>query len=217
MKNECASICGGIKKCSTYKRYKEQLSMKKLARTIFTSACVMAVATLSMFNTGAVRLNNGLNGYEASTDIQKRLAAAMDARTQEALTGKTVYPEPGKTMTRELLLSQPKGLYAEGAVYYGYDCRHPNASAPVPLKCLPDLIDFDVRHNMSLVNVPLLMLAGSEADTLYMTQDAFAGATGTADKELFLIEGATHIQTYYMEEYVEKEAAKLSEFFKAKL
>lgn len=75
--------------------------MKKLAKTIFTSACVMAVATLSMFNTGAVRLNNGLNGYEASADIQKRLAAAMDARTQEALTGKTVYPEPGKTMTRE--------------------------------------------------------------------------------------------------------------------
>jgi hypothetical protein len=30
-----------------------------------------------------------------------------------------------------------------------------------------------------------------------MTEDAFAKATGTKDKELFRIEGATHIETYW--------------------
>lgn len=42
------------------------------------------------------------------------------------------------------------------------------------------------------------MIAGSKADTLYMTKDAFAKATGTKDKELFLIDGAIHIETYWV-------------------
>ena len=50
-----------------------------------------------------------------------------------------------------------------------------------------------------------------------MTEDAMKKATGTADKELYIIPGATHIQTYYMPEYVEKERAKIVDFFNKKL
>ena len=56
------------------------------------------------------------------------------------------------------------------------------------------------------------MMAGSKADTYYMTDSAFNLATGTKEKELFLIEGATHIQTYYVPEYVEQAMSKLNEF-----
>ena len=56
------------------------------------------------------------------------------------------------------------------------------------------------------------MLAGSKADTFYMTDEAFQKQTGTADKELFLIPGATHIQTYYVPEYVDMAVNKLVEF-----
>jgi len=38
---------------------------------------------------------------------------------------------------------------------------------------------------MDLISQPLLMMAGSNADTFYMTEQAFAAATGTSDKELF--------------------------------
>ena len=38
-------------------------------------------------------------------------------------------------------------------------------------------------------------------------------ASGKSDKELYEIPGATHIQTYYVPEYVNQEVAKLSEFF----
>ena len=57
------------------------------------------------------------------------------------------------------------------------------------------------------------MMAGSTADALYMSKDAIEKATGTSDKELFLIPGAFHIQTYYVPEYVEMEITKLKEFF----
>jgi fermentation-respiration switch protein FrsA (DUF1100 family) len=57
------------------------------------------------------------------------------------------------------------------------------------------------------------MIAGSAADTLYMTEDAFAKATGTKDKELFRIEGAKHIETYWVPEYVDAALGKLKPFF----
>jgi len=56
-------------------------------------------------------------------------------------------------------------------------------------------------------------MAGSKADTYYMTDDCFNNATGTKEKELFLIPGATHIQTYYVPEYVELAIKKMNEYF----
>lgn len=76
---------------------------------------------------------------------------------------------------------------------------------------------FDVEDRMDLINQPLLMIAGSAADTLYMSEDAFKKATGTADKELYLIDGAAHIKTYWKTEYVAEATNKLSEFFGKRL
>jgi fermentation-respiration switch protein FrsA (DUF1100 family) len=58
-----------------------------------------------------------------------------------------------------------------------------------------------------------LMIAGSKADTKYMTDHAFELATGTKEKEIFLIPEATHIQTYYVPEYVGQVMSKLTEFY----
>jgi fermentation-respiration switch protein FrsA (DUF1100 family) len=81
------------------------------------------------------------------------------------------------------------------------------------MSSLIDLMAFDASANMELINQPLLMMAGSKADTYYMTDAAFLRATGTKDKELFLIPGATHIQTYYVPEYVQQAVKKLNDFF----
>jgi fermentation-respiration switch protein FrsA (DUF1100 family) len=74
-------------------------------------------------------------------------------------------------------------------------------------------MQFDASSNMDLINQPLLMIAGSKADSYYMTDAAFNLATGTKNKELYLIPGATHIQTYYVPEYVDQALNKLNEFF----
>lgn len=72
---------------------------------------------------------------------------------------------------------------------------------------------FDVEDRMDLIDQPLLMIAGDKADTLYMTKDAFAKATGTENKELFLIPGASHIRTYWVPEYVDQAMAQLQKFY----
>lgn len=50
-----------------------------------------------------------------------------------------------------------------------------------------------------------------------MSEDAFKKATGTNNKELYIIPGATHIKTYFVPEYVNKALDKLGDFYKANI
>ena len=58
---------------------------------------------------------------------------------------------------------------------------------------------------------PLLLIAGSEADTRYFSQDAFERAG--EPKELMIVDGASHIDLYYKDEYVPSVAVKLADFY----
>lgn len=171
-----------------------------------------AVATLSMFNTGDVR-KNGLNDSQVDT-IQERLLEASQARAQEAAGGEVLYtPNMMDTMTVEEANALPDGLYKGGYFYYGVDYAHPNSDSSYTVSSLLNLVNFDAVDNAELINQPLLMMAGSEADTLYMTEEVFEAATGTDNKELFLIDGAQHIETYWVPEYVDQAVNKLVEFY----
>lgn len=169
-----------------------------------------AVATLSMFNSGEVR-RNGFQNSGLNT-IQERLKQASDARAQEIAGGKIIYGGV-ESITDEEILKIPTDLYREGYIYYYRTNAHPNSTFIYPLSNLLDLMTWDVSENMDLIHQPLLMMAGTTADTRYMTDEAFAKATKTKSKEIFLIDGATHIQTYWKPEYVEKAVGKLIEFF----
>jgi fermentation-respiration switch protein FrsA (DUF1100 family) len=169
-----------------------------------------AVATLSMFNSGVVRKNGYMNS--AVSTIQQRLNEASEARALEVKEGKVLYI--GDTpITDEMADKMPFDLYREGHYYYNRTHAHPNSTFKYTKSSLLDLMQFDASSNMDLINQPLLMIAGSKADSYYMTDAAFNLATGTKNKELFLIPGATHIQTYYVPEYVNQALIKLNEFF----
>ena len=72
---------------------------------------------------------------------------------------------------------------------------------------------WDATDHIDLINQPLLMIAGSEADSLYMSENAFNLAVNAKDKDLYLLKGATHIDTYWKTEYVEDAVSKLDAFF----
>jgi uncharacterized protein len=188
-------ICGGggysLKAAQTDKRFK-------------------VVATLSMFNSGLVRRNGFMNS-QIST-IQERLKQASEARALEAAGGEVRYAADTK-ITDEMADKMPFDLYREGYYYYNKTHAHPNSTFRYTMSSLLDLMEFDAATNMDLINQPLLMMAGSNADSYYMTDNAFNLATGTKEKELFLIPGATHIQTYYVPEYVDQAMNKLNEFY----
>ena len=187
-------VCGGggysLKAAQTDKRFK-------------------VLATLSVFNSGLVRRNGFMDSGLAT--IQDRLKQASEARALEASGGEVRYTADTK-ITDEMADKMPFDLYREGHYYYNRTHAHPNSKFRYTTSSLLDLMEFDAATNMDLINQPLLMMAGSKADSYYMTESAFKLATGTTEKELYLIPGATHIQTYYVPEYVDKAMTKLNEF-----
>ncbi len=68
--------------------------------------------------------------------------------------------------------------------YYGKTHRHPNSTFEYTRSSLTELMTWDATDDLKLINVPLLMMAGSAADSLYLTEDTIEKATGTNDKEL---------------------------------
>ncbi|HET9599017.1 MAG TPA: alpha/beta hydrolase [Anaeromyxobacteraceae bacterium] len=188
-------ICGGggysLKAAQTDKRFK-------------------AIATLSMFNSGRVR-RNGYNDSQLST-IQARLQQASDARAQETAGGEVRYSGDAN-LTDEQIAKLPFDLYRQGYEYYWKTHAHPGSTFKYTTSSLLDLMRWDATDQIELIDNPLLMMAGSKADSLYMTEDAFAKATGTKDKELFKIDGATHIETYWVPRYVDAATNKLTDFY----
>jgi fermentation-respiration switch protein FrsA (DUF1100 family) len=172
-----------------------------------------AVSTLSMFNSGEVR-RNGFQNSQVAT-IQERLQKASDARAQET-TGKIIYAGVA-SITDEEIAKTPTDLYREGYEYYYRTHAHPNSTFLYTMSSLLDLMTWDASTNMDLINQPLLMIVGSKADTKYMTDEAFPKATNAKSKELFILDGATHIQSYWKPEYVSKAVTKLTDFFNKNL
>lgn len=173
-----------------------------------------AVSTLSMFNSGEVR-RDGFQNSQVST-IQERLQKASDARAQESSGGKIIYAGVA-SITDEEIAKTPTDLYREGYEYYYRTHAHPNSTFLYTMSSLLDLMTWDAATNMDLINQPLLMIVGSKADTKYMTDEAFPKATNARSKEMFVLDGATHIQSYWKTEYVNKAVSKLTDFFNKNL
>src|SRR5690606_31630881 len=162
------------------------------------------------FNSGRVRRNGYVDSQLDS--IQQRSQHASEARAQEAAGGEVLYSGDAN-LTDEQIAKLPFDLYRQGYEYYWKTHAHPNSTFKYTTSSLLDLMRFDATDQIELIQQPLLIIAGSDADSLYMSENAFARATGAQDKELFLIDGATHIETYWVPEYVDQALAKLKAFF----
>ena len=104
-------------------------------------------------------------------------------------------------------------LYREGYDYYRTPrAQHPNSPNRYVFSSLPLQMAFFPFEQLDTISPrPLLVIAGSKADTLFWSQQVYQKAK--EPKELFVVEGATHIDLYDRPQFVTPAVAKLKEFF----
>jgi len=103
-------------------------------------------------------------------------------------------------------------LYRDGYLYYTQIAPNERAMTEFVFTTYAEQMAFFPFADMQAISPrPLLLIAGSEADTLSFSQDAFERAA--EPKELMLVDGASHIDLYYKDEYVPGIAAKLADFY----
>jgi fermentation-respiration switch protein FrsA (DUF1100 family) len=105
----------------------------------------------------------------------------------------------------------------EGWEYYCTDrARHPRSAKVFTWNSVDRIVSFDAFRFIGLIAPrPLLMIVGTKAVTSWMTTDAFANAQ--EPKELFWVDGASHVDLYDMDRFVTPVVSKLGDFFRTEL
>ncbi|MGG6311859.1 alpha/beta hydrolase [Paenibacillus macerans] len=179
-----------------------------------TDLRVKAVATVSGADIGR-QFRSGSDGKQDPAILQGMLTAAAAARTAaargEGIATFPIFPE------NEAQARAGGQHVFEGWEYYCTDrAQHPRSAKAFTLNSIDRIASFDPFRFIDLIAPrPLLMIVGTEAETSWMATDAFAAAK--EPKELFWIEGASHVALYDKEEYVGPALVKLGEFFRAQL
>ena len=90
--------------------------------------------------------------------------------------------------------------------------HHPRSTGDMVTRSADLLDQYDSFADVAKIAPrPLLMIAGTEAVTRGFSEKAVADSPGNA--ELFLVDGATHVDLYDRDQYVTPAVAKLAEFF----
>jgi uncharacterized protein len=152
---------------------------------------IKALGTASAVNVGSAT-RKGWEGKGKTTDLFPTLDALAKQRTAEAAGAEPSYapyvPRLGDT-------GAPRDLQEPADYYLTPRAQHPNAQNKMLMNGLRAWVGFDAFALVApLLTQPVLIIAGSEAGSLWHSQELHAKARGP--KELFIIEGLRHVDLY---------------------
>jgi len=175
-----------------------------------TDRRIKAVATVSALDAAGLYLK-GLGRTQDPAVAAALIGQANALRSAEARGEGVVYaralPEREEE-TRGL----PLHYYECWQYYRTARGQHPRSDNWWVPRSVEYFAMFDAYANIAAISPrPLLVIAGTKAETGYFSQEAIEKAR--EPRELFWIDGATHIDLYDKDEYVTPAVAKLTEFF----
>lgn len=174
-----------------------------------TDRRIKAIAGISATDAGSA-IREGWDGTtEPAAQIQM-LEAVAAQRNAEANGGEVQYmPYVPETVDENTSVTM-----REAREYYRTSrAQHPNSPNRVMLTSLDRLLAFSAVDRIdTLLTQPLLMIAGSKSDALHFSKK-FHEQAASEKKELFVVEGATHVDLYDVMQYVAPAVSKLATFF----
>ncbi|MES2758905.1 MAG: alpha/beta hydrolase [Pseudomonadota bacterium] len=173
---------------------------------------IKSVATVSAVDIGAAT-RKGWDGKAPVAEQIAMLDAVARQRTAQAAGAAPMYvgyvPATPDSAT-------PADLREASDYYLTSRGQHPNAPNKMLFTSLDKMASFSALDQVdSLLVQPALFIAGSAAGSLWHSQEAHRRAKG--EKELFIVEGATHMTLYDGKEHVGIAIGKLAPFFKRTL
>ncbi len=173
---------------------------------------IKAIATVSAVDVGAAT-RKGWDGKAPVADQVAMLDAVAKERSAQVAGAAPVYvnyvPKVGDK-------TAPLDLQEAADYYLTPRGQHPNSPNKMLLTSLSHLVSFTGFDQIdTLLTQPLLAVAGSKAGSLWHSQELHKRAASTA-KELFIVDGATHMDLYDGEGS-RKAMAKVGPFFAASL
>jgi uncharacterized protein len=204
----CVHPGGGVKE-QTAGLYAERLAEHGFVghQSCFDRTADQGVGTVSAVDVGAAT-RKGWDGTASESDQIANLEAVAAQRTAEVSGAEPVYgpyvPAVGDT-------TAPRDLQEAADCYLTPRGQHPNAQNKMLMTSLSYLVSFTGFDLVeTFLTQPLLVIAGSEAGSLWHSEELYAKAPGP--KELVLVDGATHMDLYDGPR-VEEVVAALSPFF----
>ena len=175
---------------------------------------IKALATVSAVCVGRMTRNGGVhreNNKENLEAIAGALQVAGQWRTAQA---KGEQPETPCVFDAKNIPEDADSFFKDASVYYGtergYHKRSDQRVPPMSYDLMVGYDSFCFQHLLS--PRPLLMIAGSKAQTLHYSETAVGIAK--EPKELFVVEGRNHIDLY---DNLTETGPKLVQFFEAAL
>jgi len=140
------------------------------------------------------------------------LEAAAQQRTAQARGAEPMYAPFVPERLEDMDDNTPTMLRQAYDYYRTPRGQHPNSKGRFLMTSLDKMLAFSTFHLIpDLLTQPLLLIAGSNADTRIYSEQAHALSKGP--KELFIVEGATHVALYDVPAYVDQAVPKLASFF----
>lgn len=170
-----------------------------------------AVATVSAAPMGE-GFRNFLGMEVPATELIKTLKMVANQRTAEAKGASPMYVPFVPEKFEEINENTPD-LMREGYDYYRTSRgQHPNSKGRFLFASMDKILAYSAYDHISdFLIQPLLLIAGSKADTKVFSDLAYTLSKG--QKELLIVEGATHIAMYDVPEYVDQAVNKMADFF----
>jgi hypothetical protein len=162
-----------------------------------TDVRIKSVATVSAADVGSL-FREGVKGTAMAIDrdtLQAVLTQAGEARIAEAK-GDEVPMQPIVPDDPTDIPDGTPALFSEGSDYYRTPrASHPRSTNRFPIRSYDNIVNYSSYAFVDLISPrPLLMIAGSDADTRYFSEEAIAKAQ--EPKELVIVDQKTHIALY---------------------
>jgi uncharacterized protein len=177
---------------------------------------IKAVATVTGACVGRL-WRDGMDGKQSEEVIRGMLDQAAADRNNEGR-GQPARRVPIVPQTEEQAKTfRPRSMFREAYYYYRTPrAQHQRSENWYVFRSVDLIAQYDSYDLIHLIAPrPLLMIHGTDADTARFSREAIEEAR--EPKELFWIEGASHVDLYDKEEYVSKAIVKLSGFFREHL